>query len=126
MKKFLSALLLSGILGVSSAATPTKVVADPVAAGSIDAVSCTINGGAAIAGTLPTVTGGVEPTCPLTSITGPGKYTIVMTVVKNETLTNVPGTSGAYNPGGSASSSPFVYDWLTGAILSNPAGLKLK
>lgn len=70
-----------------------------------DAVSFTVNGGAAVACQLVAVANGIQPKCDLASISTPGTYTLVMTVSAKG------GVSGGnqYTLPGSASSSPFSY-----------------
>ncbi len=113
------AALLSLISGAALAA-PT-LIADPYPAAAVqpDSASFTVNGGAPIACTLPTVTGGLQPTCDLASLATPGTYTLVMTVTK------AAGCAGASCwPAGSASSSPFAYTRLAAGVTA-PAALKV-
>jgi len=105
-------LLLACLLPCFASATP-HLYADPypTTGPRPDSVSLTVNGGAPIACALETVAGGVQPKCPLASITTPGTYTLVMTV------TALGGVSGGntYTSPGSASSAPFTYVFRSGS-----------
>lgn len=108
--------LLSGIAaymllayGLSHAA-PT-LTADPYPDTGVvpDTATLTVNGGVPISCTLPTVAGGKQPTCDLASVTAPGVYTLVLTVTKNPSTVMTGPNAGTTDPGGSASSAPFVW-----------------
>lgn len=122
IKNLLLAVLLAAC-GLAHAAP--ILLADPYPASGVqpDSATLSVNGGSTITCTLPTVTGGVQPTCDLVSITSPGTYTLVLTVTKNPiTVTTADGATTT--PGGSASSSPFVWRRLAGGV-SAPASLKI-
>jgi hypothetical protein len=104
MKHSLLALFLAA--GVANAA-PT-LTADPYPSTGVqpDAATVSVNGTQTIQCTLKTVTGGLQPSCDLVSITAPGTYTLVMTVTKNAGC-----VGNTCSGGGSASSAPFTYIW---------------
>lgn len=82
--------------------------------------SITVNGGAATACSLETVSGGVRNKCDLAGITTAGTYTLVQSVCRAATLTN--GTNTAtFAPGGCADGVPFSYKF-NGASVTPPAG----
>lgn len=122
--RFIALLALLALAGIAARAAPQTLYADPYPSTAVqpDAASFTVNGGAAIACSLVSVTGGLQPQCPLAAITAPGAYTLVMTVTKAAGCNAAGDTCwGA----GSASSAPFVFEWQ-GAGVGSPTGLKAK
>lgn len=111
-----SILILLAAVVTAAAAAPT-LTANPYAVAPA-AATLSVDGGPPIACTLPSVSGGVQPTCDLASITAPGTYTLVLTVTKNAECVNTLNAaecSGA----GSASSAPFAYTWK-GSVVPTP------
>ena len=90
------------------------IVADPVAVGTVDAASITINGGAPVACVLETVTGGIRPKCDVGNLAF-GTYTIVMTYSKAASCTSATDTATC-TAAGSASAAPFVYVTRAGSV----------
>ena len=109
-------LLLSIFLLAGTAHAAPTLTADPYPATGVQpsAVVSSVNGATPVACTLRTVSGGLQPTCDLASITVPGTYTLVVTV------STVAGCTGnACRGAGSASSAPFGYQWL-GSVVPTP------
>ncbi len=82
-------------------------------AGTIDAGNLTINNGSPLSCPLVTVVGGVQLKCSLSSITTGGTYSLLMTVAKAGTITNVLNVSAVRTLAGVASSVPFSYQYRT-------------
>lgn len=106
MKKIFIASIL-GLITSAAIAAPT-LTADPYPATGVqpDAATLSVNGTQTINCTLKTVTGGIQPSCDLVSITTPGTYTLIMTVTKAAGC-----VGNTCSGGGSASSAPFTYIW---------------
>lgn len=114
MKALITLALL--LLSAAAHAAPT-LRSDPYPIGPA-AATFTVNGGPPQACTLPTVPGGVQPTCDLASITAPGTYTIVLTVTQNLKCVNTLNAADCSGEG-SASSAPFAYTWR-GSVVPGP------
>jgi hypothetical protein len=117
-------LALALVLALALPALAQQLVADPYpAAGAPDACAVAVSAGPVsvpnIACTLPAVSGGVRPTCPLASLTTFGTYTLVLTCTRAGGVAN--GTdSGTFTTPGSASSRPFAYSYAV-APVAQPA-----
>ena len=113
MKRLLLALALS--TSVLCHAAPWSLIAAPYPNTGFqpNAATFTINGGAPITCTVPSVTTGIKPTCSLASITTFGTYNLVMTVTFPAGCLNVPNQATCTN-GGSVSSDPFVFSYSSG------------
>jgi hypothetical protein len=115
-----AAIGLSLVLALVLPAAAQQLTADPYpAAGAPDACRLAVSDGPVsvpeIACTLPAVSGGVRPTCPLVSLTTFGKYTLVLTCTRAGGVAN--GTdSGSYTTPGSASSRPFAYSYAVAPV----------
>jgi hypothetical protein len=116
------ALIIAAIFAGSAEAATLYADPYPSTVTQPDAATFTVNGGAPIACALVTVAGGLQPQCPLASITAPGTYTLVMSVSKAAGCNAAGDTCWA---AGSASSAPFAYVWQN-AGASAPTGLKAK
>ncbi len=119
--KNLSALVLALAASTSWAqAAPWSLRAAPYPSTGFQPTSATftVNGGAPIACTVPIVSGGVQPTCPLASITAFGTYTLVMTATFASGCLNSP-NQATCTSGGPASSDPFVFNYSSG-LASKP------
>lgn len=118
-------LTLPLLLACTAALSAPTLTANPYPPEAIQpaAVSFTVNGGAPKVCTLTQVTGGLQPTCDLASITAPGTYTLVMIATSNAGCVNAPSAATCQGTG-SASSAPFAYTWLGNAI-APPAILRV-
>jgi hypothetical protein len=110
-----SALLFTAFFVPAQAAPFLLADAYPPTVTQPDSASFTVNGGAAIACTIETVTAGKRPKCDLASITTPGTYTLVLTATKAPSIVNAPNTA-TNDAGGSASSAPFAYVFKSGGV----------
>ncbi len=121
MKIILALALFFASAFAQAQAAPWKLTAAPYpnAGFTPTSASFTINGGAAIACTVPAVTGGVQPTCSLASITAYGSYTLVMTATFASGCLNVP-NQATCTSGGPVSSDPFQFVYSSG-LASKPA-----
>ena len=119
---FVVTFLLAFFAASMAFAAPT-LTADPYPASETqpDSASLTINGGAPIACTLPTVPAGKVPTCDLASVMAAGTYTLVLTVTK---AAGCAPTGDECWSAGSAPSAPFVYKWRASGA-SAPTALRV-
>lgn len=114
----LKATILTALAALcASAMSAPLLVSDPYPSTGVqpDSATFTINGGPAQPCAIVAVAGGLQPQCDLASITAPGVYTLVMTVSRAPSLTNI-GGGAVKDSGGSASSAPFRYELVVGGV----------
>jgi len=121
MKKILALSMLFLYVLANAQAAPYKLVSAPYPPTGFqpNAATFTINGGAPITCTAPTVAGGIQLTCPLSSITAFGTYTLVQTAIFPQACINTTGQAQCSN-GGSVPSAPFTFTYSSGLANSQP------
>jgi hypothetical protein len=131
MRSYLTATLLAlaalmlGFAAPSIAQTLPKIVSDAykVDGAEPDACSCGAPNAPALTCSLPSVTGGVRPTCDVSPIIVSGTYNVTITVTRKEKITNTAG-GGQLVPASEATSGPFAYT-LVDVALPPPTGARL-
>jgi non-ribosomal peptide synthetase component E (peptide arylation enzyme) len=122
------ALVAASLLSSAAPAAPF-LVSDPYPPTGVqpDSASLSVSGGPTAVPAIPcplqSVAGGLQPRCDLGSLSAAGRYTLVLTVVKNAGLGSG-GSEAVLSLGGQASSAPFVYT-VQGGALNAPSQLRI-